>query len=413
MTRMQSSSVIPTQNRQLPLILSSVFLLYLSQMTLNPVIAPLSREIHLAEWQVGLMISTAAVMVVITSQLWGRRSQRWGSRPVLIGAMVVAFTAMTAFFVFSAIGIAGLLTGTALFLTLVIFRGVMFGGALAAAVPTAQAYIASVTSTEQERVRGMAGLGAVQGVSMIAVAVVGGLLAGISLLLSIGVLPAFLLIGILVAVFGLRKSAPAELIEQPKRVSPADRRVWPYLLAGFGIFTALGFVQVLTGFFIQDRFELNSQETGFVSGIALLFAGLGTLVAQLIIVPKSGWSPPTLLRVGVPVALLGFLGVIPTSALIWFIVALFFIGLGLGIAIPGFSAGPTLLVNRDEQGGLAGLLGATTGLTFVIAPTASTALYAIWPTLPLFISVALLIAVFVLVMFHPRFRQTTANNVID
>ena len=72
---------------QVGVVLTAVFLAYLGQTTLNPVIAPLSRDIGLAEWQVGVTISVAASMVVLASQFWGRRSQSWGSKSVLVAAM--------------------------------------------------------------------------------------------------------------------------------------------------------------------------------------------------------------------------------------------------------------------------------------------------------------------------------------
>ena len=126
---------------QVGLVLVTVFLAYLGQMTLNPVIAPLSREVGLAEWQVGLMISTAAVMVVLTSQSWGRRSQSWGRKPVLVAAMLTATVAMALFALLAAFGMRGALTGVVLFVLFVVTRGVLFGTALAAMAPTAQAYI--------------------------------------------------------------------------------------------------------------------------------------------------------------------------------------------------------------------------------------------------------------------------------
>ena len=60
----EDSSVSGQPVSQIPLLLATVFLAYLGQMTLNPIIAPLAREVGLAEWQVGVTISTAAVMVV-------------------------------------------------------------------------------------------------------------------------------------------------------------------------------------------------------------------------------------------------------------------------------------------------------------------------------------------------------------
>lgn len=42
------------------------------------------------------------------------------------------------------------------------------------------------------------------------------------------------------------------------------------------------------------------------------------------------------------------------------------IGLGLGIAMPGFTAGPSLLVGREEHGGMAGLSGVTAAVTVFV-----------------------------------------------
>ncbi|MEZ5087671.1 MAG: MFS transporter [Tessaracoccus sp.] len=192
------------------------------------------------------------------------------------------------------------------------------------------------------------------------------------------------------------------------RIRPTDHRVWPFLLAGFGMFTSLGFIQVITGFIVQDRLNLGPEETGFVTGGALLAAGIGMVAAQGIIVPRTGWSPPMLLRVGTLTALLGFVLLVPDLGAWPLIAAIFLIGLGLGIAMPGYTAGPTLLVRREEQGGLAGLIGATNGLTFVIAPTASTALYGAWHPLPIVVGAVLMGFVSLFVLLHPRFRTRAA-----
>lgn len=392
---------------QIPLVLAAVFLVYLGQMTLNPVIAPLSREVGLAEWQIGVTISTAAVMVVLTSQLWGRRSQSWGRKPVLVSALGLAVVAMTLFAVLAQLGMSAVITGVPLFLLFVLLRGVGFGTAIAAVPPTAQAYIADVTTDETARVKGMAGVGAVQGIAMVAGSVVGGLLSALGLIVPLIAVPVLLTAGLVLVGFRLRREPRHELIATPIRVSPRDPRVWPFLLAGFGMFTALGFIQVITGFIVQDRLGLDAETTGLVTGGALLAAGLGMILAQAVIVPRSGWAPPTLLRVGSATALAGFLLLILDAGAVPLFVSILLIGLGLGIAMPGYTAGPTLLVGRDEQGGLAGLIGATTGLTFVVAPTAGTALYGLGALLPIIAGAAIMAAVVVFVFGHPRFRDWT------
>lgn len=395
----------PPPRPQITLVLVAVFLAYLAQMTLGPVIAPLAREVGLAEWQIGVVVSTAAVMVVLTSQQWGRRSQSWGRKPVLLAALGAAAAAMLAFALLAALGSRGIITGSVLFALFVLSRGVLFGGALAAIAPTAQAYIANVTRTERERVRGMAGVGAVQGIAMVGGSVLGGVLAVISIQASILAVPALLLAGLALVALRLRREPRSELVADPPRIRPLDTRVWPYLLAGFGMFTALGFVQIITGFVVQDRFGLDAQRTGLVTGGALMAAGVGMVIAQAIVVPRTGWAPRTLLRVGTIVAAGGFGVLLLGGPLPVFIAGILAIGLGLGIAVPGYTAGPSLLMDPEEQGGLAGLIGATNGLTFVLAPVASTVLYAIDPLLPIAIGGAIMLAVFAFVMLHPRFRR--------
>jgi MFS family permease len=390
---------------QIPLLLGSVFLIYLGQMTLNPVIAPLSRQVGLAEWQVGVTISTAAVMVVLTSQFWGRRSQSWGRKPVLVAAFGLAVIAMLLFAVSAGLGMTGLVRGAALFGLFVVLRGIGFGAAIAAVPPTAQAYIADVTNDEAARVKGMAGVGAVQGIAMVAGSVVGGVLSVFGLLAALVAVPVLLAAGLALIVLRLRREPRHELIATPSRVSPLDPRVWPFLLAGFGMFTALGFIQVVTGFVVQDRLHLGAETTGLVTGGALLTAGVGMIGSQAVIVPRSGWAPPTLLRLGGTIALAGFLLLIPDLGPAPLFAAVLLIGLGLGLAMPGYTAGPTLLMSREEQGGLAGLVGATSGLTFVIAPTAGTALYGVQPTLPILVGAAVMAVVVGFVLVHPRFRS--------
>lgn len=390
---------------QIPLLLGTVFLAYLGQMTLNPIIAPLAREVGLAEWQIGMTISVAALMVVLSSQFWGRRSQSWGRKPVLVVSLALAVAAMVGFAVVSAAGMRGLLPAGLLFALFILLRGVAFGSTLAAIAPTAQAYIADVTPDEATRTKGMAGIGAVQGVSMIGGAVVGGALAGFGLIWPIAAVPVLLAAALALVALRLRREPRHELIPDPARVRPTDTRVWPFLLAGFGMFTALGFMQVLMGFVVQDRLALTAEATGVVTGGALLAAGVGMVTAQAVIVPKSGWRPGTLLRVGTAVAAVGYVLLIPNLGLWPMIVAIMLIGLGLGIAMPGYTAGPTLFMRRDEQGSLAGLIGATNGLTFIIAPTASTLLYGSWQPLPIIIGAVLMALIFCFVLLHPRFRR--------
>src|SRR5690606_36024538 len=111
-----------------------------------------------------------------------------------------------------------------------------------------------------------------------------------------------LALGLVLLVFRLRSEARQELIGKPVKVSPRDSRVWPFLVAGFGIFASLGSLQVVMSFVVQDRFDLDPETTGLVAGGALAMTGLGIVAAQAVIVPLSSWAPSDLLRVGALIA---------------------------------------------------------------------------------------------------------------
>ena len=123
---------------------------------------------------------------------------------------------------------------------------------------------------------------------------------------SVSMVPIVLLVGLLMVLLCLRREDRTELIAEPTSIRPTDPRVWPFLLAGFGMFTALGLIQVVTGFLIQDRLRLDSNSTGMMTGLALLVAGIGMVIAQSVVVPRSKWGPATLLRVESFAGALGF-----------------------------------------------------------------------------------------------------------
>ena len=68
------------------------------------------------------------------------------------------------------------------------------------------------------------------------------------------------------------------------------------------------------------------------------------ILAQTVVVPSMGWGPPALLRMGGVIALIGFVVLIPDLGMVAIFGAIALIGLGLGIAMPGYTAGPSLLV---------------------------------------------------------------------
>ena len=118
---------------------------------------------------------------------------------------------------------------------------------------------------------------------------------------------------------------------------------------------------------------------------------------QLVLVQRFGWRPQTLLRTGLPLACLAFLGLSLADSYVTLVLAMTAFGFGMGLAGPGYAGGTTLRVGPQEQGSIAGLVAAAPGLGFVIGPLLGAWLYAAsphWPYLAAAV-VYLLLAVWV------------------
>ncbi len=73
------------------------------------------------------------------------------------------------------------------------------------------------------------------------------------------------------------------------------------------------------------------------------------------------------------------------------------------MAIPGYTAGPTLSMSPEEQGGLAGLINANNGITYAIAPITFTTLYGLNHTVPFVGILGLFAAGALFTLLHPAF----------
>ena len=177
--------------------------------------------------------------------------------------------------------------------------------------------------------------------------------------------------------------------ELPPRVRWTDRRIAPWIASVFGIYFANGVVQITMGFLVQDRGGLEPAPAVSVTALMLLANAAGAMLMQLIVVPRLGWSPRTLLRTGMTLALIA-LSCLTIAPSLWALaVSTFAMGIASGMASPGYSAGASLAVSAREQGGIAGVINATGAITWIVAPVSATALYGWMPLSPFLLALSL------------------------
>ena len=388
----------PVDRRVLLLLLGAVLAAFTGQQLLGPVLAPLSRELRLGEVQLGVVITTAAAVLTVASLFWGRVCDRWGHRRVLLTGLTLCTAGLAGFAAVAAWAIgtenppaAAVLTG------MIVMRSLLFGFGVGAVPVAALAYVAAATVGETERTRAVSLVGAAQAFALVLGPGVGGLLAAGTLLGPLYLAPVVLaLITVVVAVVlprDTRAAAARRRTSPPARtLSPLDPRLRRFLAIGFLLFLSLGTIQIVLGFLIQDRLRLDATATAAATGGAGFATGLVLVAVQGGLVPRLRWGPVRLLRVGSPVAAVGF-GLLAVGPDFWSMTAgMMVAALGLGMALPGYTAGPTLALDPAEQGAVAGLVNATNGSTFVVGPMIGTALYAAWPALPVALSSLLCLA---------------------
>ncbi len=125
--------------------------------------------------------------------------------------------------------------------------------------------------------------------------------------------------------------------------------------------------------------------------------GLMMALVQITIIQKRQYSPRRLVRIGLPILLLGFVLLIEWNHLAGFVIAFMLFGIGGGFLMSGYTAGISLAAGKENQGAAGGLTAVATGIGSLVAPIVGTELYRIHPDTPYWIciTISLLLIIFV------------------
>lgn len=406
-----STPLVPTPNRR-----AAFFLLFFSLMAIGAgntmliaaVIPPLTRDLGLPDWMAGAIFSLSALCWSLSSPFWGKRSNRWGRRRVAAIGLAGYAVSMGLLFLSAWAAVGGLLTGAAaIFICLALSRTV-FGLVGSGANPAAQAYVADRT-TPAERQSEIAfitsgfSLGTIVGPAFAAVLVTTlGILSPMAITCVMATIMAILLIRYLPENRApVTDASKVELIPGAAGLWRA-RNVYPFLAYAISLSLVTGILTQVFPFIVIDQLELcpreavpaNDENATFecgrrvagYTGPAFMVGAMAVMISQLALIPLLKLRNRTLMVVGcIPLCigalmLLGTLFIEPSAhnvSLVYpiLITAQFFIGIGQGLARPGFSSGASLAVSPQLQGNVAGLVISANGMGFIVTPFLGLALY--------------------------------------
>ncbi len=354
---------------------------------LFPILAPLGRQLGLSELEVGSLSSAYAVMQLLASPLWGRRSERVGRKPVLLAGIVGFSLSFAAFGAVAWVGMRGGLSHTPLYALLLGAR--LVGGALSSAtMPTAQAYVADVT-TREDRTKGMAVIGAAFGLGIIFGPGIGAALAQLGLLVPVFVSAGLAVLNALFVWWRLPEPARRDRGEQ-RSMRATARTLWPLLAVALAVSVAAVSMEQTIAFLFQDRLALSAEDTAKYVGSALVVYGLVAVFVQGFVVRRFGFRPRALVLAGIPLACLGLIALVMARRFVALTAALALQGVGQGLTLPGLTSAISLAASEEDQGVAAGLNSATQALGRFVGPLCGTALYQLDAPMPYLFGAGLL-----------------------
>ena len=267
-------------------------------------------------------------------------------------------------------------------------------------VSTAQAYMADIASSPQERTKNFGLIGASAGIGFILGPLVGGLLGGISLRLPFFVAGAIAAANALCTYLLLPESlkepnpsplSPKEFIPFRQLLDLLQRpRLFSLMFGYFTFFMAFsGFTNIFV-VLVKNRYEWGPMDA---AGI-LFFVGIvassvqGGLIRKLL--PRFGELSLTLTGFSMVSLALCLVAISPRGYYLYGTQALF--AFGVGIAAPSLRGLIANSVSDDEQGKVSGGSQSLSSLTQVLGPLLAGLAYDRWfPTAPLWIGAALVI----------------------
>jgi MFS family permease len=391
------------RKRAFTILFFSLMCLGAGQSVMFAILPSFARKLGLTEFEASLPFVVSATIWVFSSGFWGAKSDRRGRKPVMLLGLIAFGISFGLFAAIAEIGIAGIVS-TIVAYPLMIAARAIYGAFGSGAVPSAQAYVADRT-TRGERTRGVAtisaafGLGTTVGPGIGAVLVVFGLFAPFyfTALLAFASAAA-------IWMFLPERALPRLPLDPVPRLHWADLRVLPFILYGLGVSTAAAVPIQTVGYLFIDILHFSPAEAPQYTGIGLVASSLAALFAQLVVVQRFDISARALIRWGAAIALAANLLFAVGHQFGALVFALILSGLGFGMVRPGYAAAASLAVDPDEQGAVAGLIGATSGAGFIFGPMIATALYRWSPAAPYLFGALLMAALYVYALVSPHLR---------
>jgi multidrug resistance protein len=341
----------------LVVIFITVFIDLLGFGIIIPLLPFYAQSFGASAFEIGLLGTSFSLMQFLFSPIWGRWSDRVGRKPIILVGLLG-----------SCLSYVTLALATSL-PTLFIAR--IVGGIAGANIPTAQAYIADVT-TPENRAKGMGMVGAAFGLGFIFGPALGGVLSRISPETPMWCAAALCGANMVAAWFLLPESRVATASMRTLGRMEAFRHAMkkPTLVILLAIYFIV--VMAFSGFeatfalFSEARFGYTAASIGFLFAFIGVVLALvqGVLVGRVVKrIGERRLIPFAITAIAVSIGMLPFIWNVPGL-----LVALGLLAVGMGFNGPSITSMVSRLSDTDDQGGILGLASSLASLGRVAGP---------------------------------------------
>ncbi|HEX7284329.1 MAG TPA: MFS transporter [Vicinamibacterales bacterium] len=341
----------------LVVIFVTVFIDLLGFGIIIPLLPFYAESFGASAFTIGLLNTSFSLMQFLFSPIWGRWSDRIGRKPIiLIGLLGSCLSYVT-------MALAPSLT--------LLFVARIVGGIAGANIPTAQAYIADVT-TPENRAKGMGMVGAAFGLGFIFGPALGGLLSRYSPATPMWFAAALCLANFVAAWFLLPESRRASASTRTLGRMEAFRHAMkqPTLLLVLSLYfivtMAFSAFEATFALFTEAKFGYTTTSIGFLFAFIGLILSLiqGVFVGKVVKrVGERRLIPAAIFLISLSIGLIPFVWNVPTL-----LVALAILAVGMGFNNPSLSSMVSKLSHEDDQGGVLGLASSIASLGRVVGP---------------------------------------------
>lgn len=360
------------------LIFLVVFLYLVGFGVIIPILPLLGKELGGGAFQIGLLMTIYSLMQFVFSPFWGNLSDRLGRRKILVFCM--AGEALTYIWFAFARSYEQL------------FLARMFAGFFGASLSTASAYISDIT-TEKDRSKGMAIIGAAFGLGFIIGPFLGGILVQVGKHFSseplAGSTFASLFVAALCALtFVFSFFFLPESLKVENRRKSKSNFITRFLLflnklksvkLGLLLFTmlcastAMSLMEATLILFVGEKFLWTAEKVSYgfaYIGVIMTFTQ-GFLVRRL----QPKWGEKRLLFIGLSGLSLGMLAIGGAHSVGFLALSMTILALGNGLLNPSLLSSVSLVSRPDEQGENLGVAQSASSLGRIIGPVIGGLLY--------------------------------------